>query len=368
MERRTFISAAVAGGVAASLSSCGPESSGAAAAGGGAPRKKVKWDLASSFPPALDTIHGAAKVMAERVEQLTEGGFKIDVKVPGEIAAGNKVFDVVRGGGVQMGHTASYYYIGVNEALAFDTSIPFGLNARQHQAWLHKAGGMELLRELFAKYNIINLAGGNTGTQMGGWFKKEIKSLADLKGLKMRIPGMGGQIMKDLGVNVQNIPGGDVFPALETGSIDAAEWVGPYDDLKLGFNKVAKFYYYPGWWEPGPALSFYIHQGSWDKLPVFYRNALEVACAEASAGMMQEYDAKNPKAFAELKDNGVELRRYPEDLLVAAKAKMDERTTTLVADNPDFAKIHKHWDAFRQASNAWFSTAELGLASFMAKK
>jgi len=367
MERRTFVSAALAGGAAVGLSSCGPESSGNPAAAGGAPRKKVKWDLASSFPPALDTIHGAANVMAERVEQLTEGGFKIDVKVPGEIAAGNKVFDVVRSGGVQMGHTASYYYIGVNEALAFDTSIPFGLNARQHQAWLHKAGGMELLRELFDKYNIVNFAGGNTGTQMGGWFKKEIGSLADLKGLKMRIPGMGGQIMQALGVNVQNIPGGDVFPALETGSIDAAEWVGPYDDLKLGFNKVAKFYYYPGWWEPGPALSFYVHKGSWEKLPEMYQHALEVACAEASAGMMQEYDAKNPKAFAELEQNGVELRSYPEDLLVAAREKMDERNAALVAENPDYAKIHQHWDAFRAASNKWFSTAELGLASFMSK-
>lgn len=367
MERRDFVKASLAGGVVAGLAAGCSESEVGGAGTTGAGGKRVKWDLASSFPPSLDTIHGAANVLAKRVSELTGGAFTIDVNVPGEIAPGDKVLDAVSNGSAEIGHTASYYYIGSNPALVFDTSLPFGLNARQHQAWLHKAGGMDLLRDLFAKYDIVNLAGGNTGTQMGGWFKKEIKSLADLKGLKMRIPGLGGKIMQDLGVNVQMIPGGDVFPALEKGSIDAAEWVGPYDDLKLGFHKVAKYYYYPGWWEPGPALSFYINKDAWEGLPETYQHVLEAASAEASAGMMQEYDAKNPIAFTKLKENGVELRAYPDDLLAAAKQKMDARVATYVGENEDFAKIYEHWNAFRVASNAWFSTAELGLASFMAK-
>ena len=255
MQRRDFLTGA---GVAAMLPL------GAAQA---ASLPAIRWRMASSFPRSLDTIFGVSETLAKRVAALTGGQFQIRVFAGGELVPGLQVLDAVGNGTAECGHSAGYYYVGKNMALAFDCAVPFGLTARQQNAWMYAGGGLEALRTLYAKYNVVQFPGGNTGTQMGGWFRKPIKSLADLKGLKMRIPGIGGQIMAKLGAVPQTLPGSDIYPALERGAIDAAEWVGPYDDEKLGFHKIAKHYYYPGWWEGGPQLSFYVNQASWKALP-----------------------------------------------------------------------------------------------------
>ncbi|HVS03469.1 MAG TPA: ABC transporter substrate-binding protein, partial [Thermoanaerobaculia bacterium] len=227
-------------------------------------RRRLQWRLVSSFPRGLDTIFGSSEVLAERVSALTEGDFRIRVYPAGEIVPGLQVLDAVQQGTVQMGQTASYYFIGKSPALAFDTCFPFGLTARAQDAWLDEAGGRELVDQLFAPFDVVTMPAGNTGAQMGGWFKRPIETAADVRGLRMRIPGLGGEVMDRLGATVQVLAGGDIFPALESGTIDATEWVGPYDDEKLGFHKVAKLYYYPGWWEPGPSLSFYVNRRQWE--------------------------------------------------------------------------------------------------------
>ncbi|OYZ58586.1 MAG: ABC transporter substrate-binding protein [Hydrogenophilales bacterium 16-61-112] len=296
----------------------------------------VRWRLASSFPKSLDTIYGAAETLSKRVAALTGGVF-----AAGDLVPGLQVLDAVGNGTAECGHSAGYYYVGKNLALAFDTAVPFGLTARQQNAWMYAGGGLELLRKLYAKYGVLQFPGGNTGTQMGGWFRNEIKSLADLKGLKMRIPGLGGKVMARLGAVPQTLPGGDIYPALERGALDAAEWVGPYDDEKLGFQKIAKHYYYPGWWEGGPQLSFYVNQASWRALPESYRQAFEVATAEANQLMLAQYDAKNPPALLRLVGQGVKLHPYPKDVMLAARRATFELYEEEAKINPDFAAIYR---------------------------
>jgi len=326
---------------------------------------QVRWRLASSFPKSLDTIYGAADVLSSRVAALTDGKFQIRVFAGGEIVPGLQVLDAVKANTVECGHTASYYYVGKDKAFAFDCAVPFGLTARQQNAWMYSGGGLELTRELFAGHKIINFPGGNTGTQMGGWFRNEVKSLTDLKGLKMRIPGLGGEIMSKLGVVAQTIAGGDIYPALERGTIDAAEWVGPYDDEKLGFHKIAKNYYYPGWWEPGPQLSFYVNSDEWAKLPKPFQQAFEVAAAEANLTMLATYDARNPDALVRLIRTGVKLRKYPDDVLKAAQDAAFALYDDEAGKNPAFKKIYNEWRKFRALQQGWFSLAEAGIENFM---
>jgi len=365
MERRDFMKKATLGTAAgALLAGCGNNT---AEGQGSAPavqtQPNVRWRLASSFARSLDTIFGAAEVLADRVSQLTGGRFVIRVYSGGEIVPSFEVLEAVQKGAVHMGHSASYYYIGKNPALAFDCTVPFGLTARQHMAWVYQAEGLDLLRELFADFNIINFPGGNTGTQMGGWFNREINSLQDLRGLKMRIPGMGGRVMDQLGVTVQQISSGEIYSALERGAIDAAEWVGPYDDEKLGFYKVVDHYYYPGWWEPGPALTFYVNRDAWDKLPVDYQNILEVATAEAGLTMMTRYDARNPAALQRLLDHGVQLHPFPDDVMQAARETAAELLESPTSD-PGYAKIFTAFKKWREDSYRWFGTAEQAYTTF----
>jgi TRAP-type mannitol/chloroaromatic compound transport system substrate-binding protein len=324
----------------------------------------VRWRLASSFPKSLDTIYGAAETLSKRVAALTGGKFQIRVFAGGELVPGLQVLDAVGNGTAECGHSAGYYYVGKNMALAFDTAVPFGLTARQQNAWMSAGGGIEALRMLYAKYNVVQFPGGNTGTQMGGWFRKEIRSLADLKGLKMRIPGVGGKIMAKLGAVPQTLPGGDIYPALERGALDAAEWVGPYDDEKLGFHKIAKHYYYPGWWEGGPQLSFYVNQSAWKALPELYRQAFEVATVEANQLMLAQYDAKNPPALLRLVGQGVKLHPYPKDVMLAARRATFELYEEEAKTNPDFAAIYRPWKAFRDTSFQWFKVAESAYSNF----
>ena len=325
----------------------------------------IRWRLASSYPKSLDTIYGAAELLAARLNRITEGKFQIRVFAGGEIVPGLQVLEAVERGTVECGHTASYYYVGKNMAFAFDTALPFGLNAREQNAWMYFGGGLPLMREFFKSYNLISFPGGNTGAQMGGWFRKEIKSLADLKGLKMRIPGVGGQILARLGAVPQTLAGGDIYPALERGAIDATESVGPYADEKLGFHKVAKNYYYPGWWEGGPQLSFYVNLKKWRELPEPYQAAFETAAAAANVTMLAEYDAKNPQALMRLVRQGVKLHPFPQDVMVAARNEAFKLYDEEAARNPTFKRIYTEWKKFREASLQWMKLAEASYANFL---
>ncbi|MCU0950676.1 MAG: TRAP transporter substrate-binding protein [Burkholderiaceae bacterium] len=359
MQRRAFVhraAATAAAGAAAAIAA-------PALAQTGLP--EIRWRLASSFPKSLDVLFGTADNLTKRVADATGGRFQIRAFAGGEIVPALGVADAVQQGTVEMGHTASYYYVGKNPAFAIDCTLPFGMNSRMQAAWMYHGGGLALMREFFKDFGIVNLPAGNTGAQMGGWFRKEVKSLADFKGLKMRIPGFGGRLFAALGAIPQNVAPAEIYQALERGSIDAVEFVGPHDDEKLGFVKVAKFYYYPGFWEPGPALSLYVNQKSWDSLPKEYRAILEAAAAEANINMQAEYDAKNPAALQRLVNAGAQLRAYPRDAMQQAyKAALD-----IYADErkkvPQFGKIYESWDKFRADQVRWFRVAEGPLDNFM---
>ena len=325
----------------------------------------VEWRMASSFPKSLDTIYVAAEDLARRVAALTENRFRIRVFAGGELVPGLQVLDAVQNNTVECGHSASYYYVGKNMAFAFDCAVPFGTNARQQNAWMYYGGGLELMRELFRSYGIIQFPGGNTGAQMGGWFRHEIHSMADLKGLKMRIPGLGGKIMARLGVVPQTLPGSDIYPALETGAIDAAEWVGPYDDERLGFHKIAKNYYYPGWWEGGPQLSFMVNLKQWSSLPHPYQQAFEVAAAEANVRMLAAYDARNPPALIRLVEQGVQLHAFPKDVMLTARRESYALYEEESARNAEFRVIYQAWKPFLQSELQWFKVCESPYNNFM---
>ena len=285
LNRRDFVRKAGLGAAGTGiLAGCGSTDAQSGAGDGETSGPRVSWRMATSFPPSVDILHGAALLVAERVEALTGGRFTIRVFPPGELVPALQVMDGVQSGTVHAGHTSDYCYIGKHPALAFGTSIPFGLNVRQQTAWLHFGGGLDMLRDVYADFGMTSIPCGNTGAQFGGWFRRPIETLADLRGVRMRIPGLAGEIMARLGVTVHVLGGPDVFPALERGAIDAAEWVGPYDDEKLGFHEVAKNYYVPGWWEPGPSTVLQIGLDAWNALPPPYQAALESA-AERQAGV-----------------------------------------------------------------------------------
>src|SRR4030088_573081 len=275
MQRRKFLrSAGMGGGAAVAVRTF-------AAPSIAQTMPELKWRLASSFPKSLDTLYGAGEMLVKYVAEMTDNKFQIRIFAAGEIVPGLQVLDAVQNGTVEMGHSAGTYYVGKDPTFAIDTALPFGTNARQQEAWIRWGGGRELLLDLYKDYNIYNLPCGNTGAQMGGWFRKEIKGVEDLKGLKFRIAGIAGQVCNKLGAVAQQIAGGDIYPALEKGTIDAAEWVGPYDDQKLGFNKIAPYYYYPGWWEGGPQPSAYVNLSKWNELPKAYKTIIDIACARA---------------------------------------------------------------------------------------
>ncbi len=358
MHRRTFVRAAAAGAGAATLVACGGQHAGGEAPAVQTGGQRLRWQLVSSFPRAASILYSPAEKLAARVADLSGGRFQIRVFPGGELVPALEVMGAVQRGTVQMGHTASYYYKGVDPAFAFDCTVPFGLTSRQQTAWLLYGGGMEKLRALFAGVDVVNLPGGNTGVQMGGWFRREIGGLADLRGLAMRIPGMGGEVMSRLGVNPQALAGGDIYPALERGVVDAAEWVGPYDDEKMGFARIAPHYYAPGWWEPGPALSFYVNRQAWEGLSQAYRDLLEVAAAEASLAMQAEYDARNPEALRRLVEGGARLHLFPADVMEAARRETTDVLEALATAHASFRDIYTPWKAFRTESAAWFAVAE----------
>ena len=325
----------------------------------------IRWRLASSFPKSLDTIHGAADTFAKAVKNMSGGKFEVSVHAPGEIMPAFGVVDGVQQGSVEVAHTAPYYFFGKDETFALGCAIPFGLNSRQMTAWMYEGNGLKLMREFYAKYNMINFPGGNTGAQMGGWFRKEVKSLKDLKGLKFRIGGFGGKVLERLGVVPQNIPGGDIYPALEKGTIDSAEWVGPYDDLKLGFNKVAPYYYYPGFWEGGPELDFFINDKAFNALSPENKAIVEAACAQAHSDMQAKYDARNPAALKQLVGSGAKLREFPKDVMAASFKEAMAFYEEISAKNENWRKVYADYSKFRADSNLWFRFTEAKFDSFM---
>jgi TRAP-type mannitol/chloroaromatic compound transport system substrate-binding protein len=355
MKRRQFLQAATVGAAATTVAAPAIAQS----------MPEIKWRLQSGFPKSLDTIFGAAEVIAKFVSEATDGKFQIQPFAAGEIVGTPQIADAVGGGTIELGHTCSYYYFGKDPTFALGTAAPFGLNARQMNAWLYQGGGNDLLNEFYAKHNLYGMPAGNTGVQMGGWFRKEIKTVQDLQGLKMRIAGIAGLVMQKLGAVPQQIPGGDIYPALERGTIDAAEWVGPYDDEKLGFSKVAPYYYYPGFWEGGPAIHLFVNQAKWRELPKAYQAILTTAAGYANNDMLAKYDARNPAALRRLLGAGTQLRPFSQEILEAAYKATNEVFDETSAKNADFKKVIDAVKAFRNEEYLWFQVAEYAYDTFM---
>src|SRR5829696_2427696 len=308
---------------------------------------ETKWRLTSSFPKSLDTIYGACEVFAKAVAEATDNKFQIQTFAAGEIVPGLQAADAVSNGTVEMCHTASYYYVGKDPTYAFGTAVPFGLNSRMQTAWQYFGGGLELMNDFYKKTNIYGIPCGNTGCQMGGWFRKEIKEPGDLNGLKMRIGGFAGRVLTKLGLVPQQLAGGDIYPALERGTLDACEWVGPYDDEKLGFHKVAQYYYYPGWWEGGPTLHNFVNLQVWEALPKPYQAIVQWASHVANTVMQARYDAQNPPALKRLLTAGAQLRAFPQPVLEACFKAANEVYAETSAANADFKQVHDALVAFR---------------------
>lgn len=356
MKRRDFlkVSAAGAAATAAVASPAIAQSS-----------PEIKWRMTSSFPKSLDTIYGGGEQVAKYVAEMTDNKFQIQVFAGGEIVPGLQALDATSNGTVEMCHTVSYYYVGKDPTWAIYASVPFGLNARQQNSWWYQGGGEQLGNDFFKKSNVIGFPCGNTGTQMGGWFRKEIKTVADLSGLKMRIGGIAGQVLQKVGVVPQQLAGGDIYPALEKGTIDAAEWVGPYDDEKLGFAKVAKYYYYPGFWEGGPTVHAFTNLDKWNSLPKNYQAILTNAMANANTWMAARYDMQNPSALKRLVAGGTQLRPFTNEVLEACLKATNELWAEISAKNPDFKKSIDAMQAYRSDEYLWWQVAEYTYDSFM---
>ena len=328
---------------------------------------ELKWRLTSSFPKSLDTIYGASEVFAKAVAEATDNKFQIQCFAGGEIVPGLQAADAVSNGTVEMAHTASYYYVGKDPTFSLFTAQPFGLNSRMQTSWMHFGGALDLANAFYKKFNIIAFPAGNTGTQMGGWFRKEIKTVDDMKGLKFRTAGLNGQIFSKMGAVPQQVAGGDIYPALEKGTIDAVEWVGPYDDEKLGFYKVAKFYYYPGWWEGGAMLHNFINLEKWNALPKSYQAIVKAASETAHTWMQAKYDAGNPQALKRLVGAGAQLRPFPQPVMEASYKAATETYNEVSAKSADFKKVYESMVAFRGDAYLWWQVAELGFDAFMVR-
>jgi TRAP-type mannitol/chloroaromatic compound transport system substrate-binding protein len=309
--------------------------------------RTIRAGMVTSWPTSLDTIYGGALNTAKFIREITDGDVDIEVFPAGAQVGGLEVYNAVASGAFEFGHTASYYYTGQDPTNGFFTSVPFGLNAQQQTAWLVSDEGEDLWNELNARDNMIAFTAGNTGVQMGGWFNKEINSPADLQGLVMRIPGLGGQVMSRAGVNVQVLPGGEIFLALERGALDAAEWVGPYDDEILGLNRAARYYYGPGWHEPGPTLGTYVNLDAFNGYPQDVQDAIRTASHAANQKMLADYDAANGPALQRLRDAGVEVRAFPTEVLRTLEGHMDQIHEENASQNRFYARVYESHLRFR---------------------
>lgn len=357
MKRRQFLKAAGLGVAASAVAAPAIAQS----------MPEIKWRMPASWPKSLDTLWGGCEVMAKAVAEATDNKFQIQTFAAGEIVPGLAIVDAVQNGTVEIGHTASYYYFGKDPTFAFGTSVAFGPNARLNQGWFTLGGGKEVLNEFYKKYNCMALLAGNTGCQMGGWYRKEINSVEDLKGLKMRIGGFPGRVLQKLGGVPQQIAGGDIYPALEKGTIDAAEWVGPYDDEKLGFYKVAPHYYSPGWWEGGSMLFAFVNLDKWNALPKAYQAVLEQAGHLANTWMMAKYDQLNPTSLKRLLAGGTKLHVFSPAIMEASFKAAMELHGEIAKENASFKKVNDSLMDYTRNGYQWFQVAELNYDSFMVR-
>ena len=355
MKRRQFLKVASAGIAASAVAAPAIAQS----------MPEVRWRLTASWPKSLDTLWGSCETFSKYLAEATDNKFQVQSFAAGEIVPGLQVLDAIENGTVEACHTAAYYFIGKDPTWALFCAVPFGLNTRQQNAWFFDGDGLKLMNEFGKKFNAYSLVSGNTGAQMGGWFRKEIKTVDDLKGLKFRIGGWAGKTLQKLGVVPQQIAGGDIYPALEKGTIDAAEWVGPYDDEKLGFYKVAQYYYYPGWWEGGTANHFMINLQKWNELPKNYQAIVTAAAALCSVEQTARYDARNPAALKRLVAAGTQLRPFSQPIMEACLKASNEVNAETSAANSDYKKV---WDSiltFRNDEYLWWQVAEYGYDTFM---
>jgi TRAP-type mannitol/chloroaromatic compound transport system substrate-binding protein len=355
MKRRDFLKVAGAGMATAAVAAPAIAQS----------TPEVRWRLTASWPKSLDTLYGSLETFAKYVSEASDNKFHVQIFAAGEIVPGLQVLDAVQNGTVEACHTATYYFIGKDPTWALFCAVPFGLNTRQQNAWYYDGGGLKLMNEFGKKFNVYSLVGGNTGAQMGGWFRKEIKTVDDLKGLKYRIGGWAGRTLQKFGVVPQQIAGGDIYPALEKGTIDAAEWVGPYDDEKLGFHKVAQYYYYPGWWEGGTANHFMINLEKWNELPKPYQAIVTAAAGFANIEQTGRYDARNPAALKRLVAAGTQLRPFSQPIMEACLKASQEVNAETSASNADYKKVWDSIRAFRNDGYLWWQVAEFSYDNFM---
>jgi len=353
MKRRDFVTAL---GGATALSACGRTDDVATAPGS---QQRFSWKLVTTWPPNFPGLGTGVNTLVRYIEAMSAGRLRIQIYAAGELIPALEVFDAVSRGTAEMGHGAAYYWRGKTEAAQFFASIPFGLNAHEMHGWLYYGGGLELWREVYAPFDLVPFPAGNTGVQMGGWFNKRIDGMADLRGLKMRIPGIGGEALRMAGGTPVTLPGSEIFTALQTGSIDATEWVGPYNDVAIGLHQVARYYYYPGWQEPGPTLECIINRGAWGSLPEDLQAIVRVACQAATLDMTSEYMARNAGSLRQLEnDPNVEILSFPPSVLAGLKSLTDQVVTNLAAADPVVAKVWESCRAFEAESANWQRISE----------
>ncbi|MEX2374201.1 MAG: TRAP transporter substrate-binding protein DctP [Dehalococcoidia bacterium] len=357
MQRRDLLKGAIAGSVTGAATLAAPAVARA--------QTRVRWRMPSSFPQVLDTVYGGGVFISERVAELTDGNFEITPYAAGEILPPLGILDGVGEGSTECGVTAGFYYLGAKPALVFDTGVPFGLTPRQHMAWMQHGGGLEIMRELYDEFNVVQIPCGNTGAQMGGWFRNPIETLEDLQGIRIRAAGYLGEVYAALGAVPQQIPGSDLYPALERGTLDAVEFVGPYDDEKLGFHKVAKYYYSPGVLELGASLCFLANKEAWEALPSSYQAALQSACSEAYVDMLAKYDTRNIEALRRLIAGGVELKSWSDEIMQAMQTETDRLLEEQAAGDDEFRRVYDEWKAFKNDQLLWASVNDFAAESFV---
>jgi TRAP-type mannitol/chloroaromatic compound transport system substrate-binding protein len=356
MRRRDFLLASSAALAAACAGREGTER------GSGGGSERLQWKMVTSWPPNFPGLGTGAVELARRITAASGGRLTVKVYAAGELVPAFEVFDAVARGTVEMGHSAAYYWKGKAEAAPYFCTVPFGMSAQEMNAWLYRGGGLELWRELYAPFGLVPFPAGNTGVQMAGWFKREIRGVEDLRGLKMRIPGLGGEVMARLGAVPVNLPGGEIFTALQTGAIDACEWVGPYNDLAFGFHRVAKFYYYPGWQEPGPTLECIVNKKAYESLPEDLRELIAACCAAVNDAMLADYTANNRIALKALvEEQGVELRPLPEEVLFALREATEAVLAESARRDPMSARVRESMQGFQREVAAWHRISEQAL-------
>jgi TRAP-type mannitol/chloroaromatic compound transport system substrate-binding protein len=354
MKRRDFV--AGLGGAAVTAGCTQQSQSGATEP---TSSQRFSWKLVTTWPPNFPGLGTGVNTLARYISEMSAGRLQIRIYAAGELIPAFEVFDAVSRGTAEMGHGAAYYWRGQSEAAQFFATIPFGMTAHEMNGWLYYGGGLELWREVYAPFNLVPFPAGNTGVQMGGWFNRRIDSMADLRGLKMRIPGIGGEALKLAGGTPVNLPGSEIFTALQTGSIDATEWVGPYNDVAIGLHQAARYYYYPGWQEPGPTLECIVNQAAWDSLPEDLQAIVRVACQAATLDMTSEYMARNANALRQLEDDpNVEVLRFPDSVLTGLKESTLQVVNELAASDPIVARVWQSYRAFLESSAPWQRISE----------